>query len=319
VWGYRWRDTLCHEYVHLALFRISGGLAPIWVHEGVAKYLEASWRGVVGELKPSGGALLARRLEEGSLISLEDMSPSVAKLPSAEDTALAFAEVGTMMTFLVERRGAGALRRLSEAIGAGSTDREALEAVWGESFASFDEAWREWAETLPARREDIQVIGLQLADHGQSEEEEPGVIPDPRGRDYVRLGDLLRARGRVSAASIEYTKAYAEAPEAPGVASRHAMGLVELGRFDEAVDVANAALALYPDLPALWHRKGSALLALGRYSEAVDALRELLEINPFHLPARRELLMAARALEDGPEIERQEWALGLLEGEHSSR
>jgi tetratricopeptide (TPR) repeat protein len=52
LWGYRWRDTLCHEYVHLAIYRLSRGTAPIWVHEGMAKYLEASWRGVLGEIEP---------------------------------------------------------------------------------------------------------------------------------------------------------------------------------------------------------------------------------------------------------------------------
>jgi hypothetical protein len=316
LWGYRWRDTLCHEFVHLAQYRLSNGLAPIWVHEGVAKYFEGSWRGVLGELEPSGGALLARRLEEGTLISLEEMSPSVAKLPSAEDASLAFAEVGTMIAFLVEERGPDAPRRMIEAIGAGATDREALETVWGDTFASFDGAWREWAETLPVRREDVQVIGLRLAEHGQAEEEEPGTIRDPRGRDYVRLGDMLRARGRGKAAAFEYAKAYAEAPEAPGVAARHARGLLTLDRFAEAVTVADGALVLYPDLASLWHRKGAALSALGRHDEAAEALRQLLEINPFHIPGRRELLLAAQALEDEDEVGRQEWALGVLGGMH---
>jgi tetratricopeptide (TPR) repeat protein len=267
---------------------------------------------VVGALKPSSGALLARRLEEGTLISLEQMSPSVAKLPSAEDTALAFAEVGTMVAFLVARRGADAPRRLIAAIGTGATDREALESVWGGSFGSFDEAWREWASQLPLRRDAVHVIGLELAEQGK-EEEDLGAIPDPQGRDFSRLGDLLRKRGRMVAAAVEYAKAYAEAPETPGVATRHARGLIFRGRYDEALEVADTALELYPDLAVLWYRKGEALLAQERYDEALGALHELLEINPFHLPARRGLLMAAQALEDEEEAGRQERALRLLE------
>lgn len=313
AWGYRWRDTLCHEYVHLALYRLSHGAAPIWVHEGIAKYLEASWRGVLGELEPSSQALLARRLETGTLIPLEAMSPSVAKLPSAEDTALAFSQVGTMMSFLEERRGPGALRRLVEGIGGGAEDREALEAVWGGSFASFEGAWRDWAARLPLERDAVQVIGLELADHGRPVDEEPGGIPDPRGRDYARLGDMLRARGRMEAAAVEYAKAYGEAPGAPGIASRHALGLLAVGRYEEAVGVAREGLRLYPDLPVLWHRQGEAFLGLGRPGEAAEALGELLEINPFHLPGRRALLHAARALGDGPLAAREEWALEILE------
>lgn len=315
LWGYRWRDTLCHEYVHLALYRLTHGLAPIWVHEGIAKYLEGSWRGAPGELDPSSAALLARRFGEGTLIPLEAMSPSVAKLPSAEDTSLAFAQVGTMMSFLVERKGSGALGRLLAEIGSGRSDREALEAVWGDGFAAFEAAWREWVAGLPAAREEVQVIGLRLAEHGAKEDEEPGEVRDPEARDYLRLGDMLRARGRMAAAGAEYAKAYGQAPEAPGVASRHALGLLESGAFGDALSVAEQALRFYPDLAVLWERRGEALLGLGRTAEASAALREVLEINPFHLPARRGLLEASRRSGDSAEAARQEWALGLLEEE----
>jgi tetratricopeptide (TPR) repeat protein len=315
LWGYRWRDTLCHEYVHLALYRRSHGLAPIWVHEGIAKYLEGSWRGAIGQLEPASQALLARRMEEGNLISLEAMSPSVAKLPTAEDTTLAFAEVGTMMAFLVQERGGDALRRLVEGLGSGLGDREALEAVWGSPFATFDGAWRGWVERLPLERKEVQVIGLQLAEHGKAEQDAPGAIPDPRARDFARLGDLLRGRGRDIAAAAEYAKAYAEEPDAPGIASRQALGLLARGRFEEAAHVADGGLRLYPDLAVLWYRKGEALLSLERPDDAARALEEVLEINPFHVPARNALLLAARAEGDEKAAARQEWALKVLGGQ----
>ncbi len=313
LWGYRWRDTVSHEYVHLAVYRLTGGTAPIWIHEGVAKYLEGAWRGGAGELEPASRALLAQRLKAGTLIPLAAMSPSVAKLPTAEDTAVAFAQVGTMMGFLEAERGPGALRRLVEGLGRGLGDREALEAVWGGSFAAFEATWRRWAETLPAEGEAAQLIALKLADQGKAEED-PGVIPDPEARDFARLGDLLRARGRGPAAAVEYGKAYARAPAAPGIASRYALTLLEAGRWAEAAAVAEAGLRLYPDLGVLWHRKGDAALGLGRAAEAAAAYRELLEINPFHLPGRRGLLAAARAAKDPTEAAAQEAALKVLEG-----
>jgi len=315
AWGYRWRDTLSHEYLHLAIYRLSEGQAPIWVHEGIAKYLEGAWRGAPGELSPSGKALLARRMAEDTLISLEQMSPSVAKLPSAEDTSLAFAEVGTMMAFLVAERGAGALRGLLDGLAEGLDDRAALERVWGGSFADFEAGWRAWAEGLPFDAEASQIIALSLADENPSADAEvaPGAIPDPRAGDFSRLGDLLRQRGREQAAAVEYAKAYALTPGAPGIASRHALGRLALGEWDAALAVVEAALALYPDLPVLWQRKGEALLAAGRPAEARSAWTELLEINPFHLPARRGLWAVAEQLGDAPERARQEAALALVE------
>ncbi len=312
LWGYRWRDTLCHEYVHLAVYRLSRGRAPIWVHEGVAKYLEGAWRGAAGELDPASQALLARRLAADDLIPLEAMSPSVAKLPSAEDTALAFAEVGTMIAFLAEERGPDAVRRLVEALGAGADDRTALETVWGGSFDGFEAAWQDWVRSLPLERGAVQVIGLALADHGSEDADAPGAIPDPDARDYARLGDLLRARGRTLAARVEYGKAYAADPAAPGVASRYAGALLAGQRYADALDVAADALALYPDLPVLWYRKARALAGLGRPADALAALDQLFEINPFHVPGRELAAEQARAAGRVDEAAAHEAALALL-------
>ena len=310
--GYGWRDTLSHEYLHLAIYRLSRGRAPIWVHEGIAKYLEGSWRGVYGDLNPSSEALLGRRMEEGTLISLEEMSPSVAKLQSAEDTQLAFAEVGTMMTFLVEQKGKESLRSLLKAIAEGGDDRQALESVWGASFADFDLDWRTWVGSQPLKTGATEVIPLALAGDSAGEEDISD-IPDREADNYVRLGDLLRERNRTRAAAMEYEKAWTRSPRLAGVVSRHIWGRMALGRYEEAVSVSEDALKDYPELPVLWSRRGMAFLELQRFEEAMEAFSSLMEINPFHIPGRQGLLVAARALKLGPETKQQEWALSLLE------
>ncbi len=53
--GYRWLDTAAHEYVHYLVVRATNNRAPIWLHEGIAKYLEKKWRGGGARLSPSGG------------------------------------------------------------------------------------------------------------------------------------------------------------------------------------------------------------------------------------------------------------------------
>ena len=54
--------------------------------------------------------LLAKALRAGKLITFEAMHPSMAKLPSAEDATLAFAEVATAIAYLHARGGMAALR-----------------------------------------------------------------------------------------------------------------------------------------------------------------------------------------------------------------
>ncbi len=310
--GYRWRDTLCHEYVHLAVYRMSEGQAPIWMHEGIAKHLEGAWRGVVGAMDAQSLALLAERHTAGTLIPLEKMSPSVAKLPSATETALAFAEVGTMMRFLTDARGPGSIPAMVRAVGAGQSDRAALEKVWKGSFDSFYQAWDQWVGALPPPPEGVEVRGPKLRDEGVEPVDDPGAIPDPEARDFARLGDMLRGRGRMEAAAVEYRKGYAAAPKNPAIVSRHAMGRLYLEEPAEALRAVEGVIGLYADRGVLWSRKGEALFALERYKEAIGAFDELMEINPFDLPGRMGLLAAAEAAGDAALAERERNILKIL-------
>jgi len=91
--GYDWADTLAHEFTHLIISKKSRNTIPIWLHEGIAKYSESRWRGKGGELSAWSAALLKQALEKKQLVTFEQMHPSMAKLPSQEAAALAFAEV----------------------------------------------------------------------------------------------------------------------------------------------------------------------------------------------------------------------------------
>jgi hypothetical protein len=36
--GYRWLDAISHEYMHYLIVKLTANKAPIWFHEGLAKY-----------------------------------------------------------------------------------------------------------------------------------------------------------------------------------------------------------------------------------------------------------------------------------------
>lgn len=86
--GYGWLDTMSHEYVHYAVSHMTQRSLPIWLHEALAKYLEARWSGSrTMTLEPSREDLLGERIAEGTLITFEQMHPSMAYLPSPEDAS----------------------------------------------------------------------------------------------------------------------------------------------------------------------------------------------------------------------------------------
>ena len=78
--GYAWQDSLAHELVHYAVAYATHDRAPVWLQEGLAKFLEHRWRRPPGlDLTPSLQHLLAKALASGRLISFESMHPSMAK------------------------------------------------------------------------------------------------------------------------------------------------------------------------------------------------------------------------------------------------
>lgn len=142
VRGYNWMDTLSHEYVHYLLSRASNNNVPLWLHEGIAKYLEVRWRN--GEpMSPVMETVLASGLKNDYLIALEDMMPSLAKLKSAEDVQLAYAEVATMVQHLVASKGETALKGLVKDLAKEMPFEQALEKQSGLTLSAFQADWKQ--------------------------------------------------------------------------------------------------------------------------------------------------------------------------------
>ncbi len=162
AYGYPWLDSMNHELVHYAVSTLSKDRAPVWFQEGLAKFLERRWREPAGgRIPPPMEHLLAKALRSGHLISFEAMHPSMAKLPSAEDATLAFAEVENAIAYLYEKGGMAALRDAIKRVGDGEDARQAVAAAAGGGWPEFERGWRAFMlaqhyKTFPA---------IDIADH----------------------------------------------------------------------------------------------------------------------------------------------------------
>jgi len=297
--GYPWLDTLTHEYTHYLVSRLSRGTAPIWLHEGLAKFEERRWRG------PSGGGLsaplehlLANALAKHHFITFEEMSPSLAKLPSQEDTALAFAEVYSVVEYLHSKLGWAGLRKLLGELSRGTGDIRALAAVYGGSYAQFDRAWKGWLRSRKLHtRSGVYTARLRFkktppgsAGRGATppgapapaDDDDSGEIADPRARSFVRLGGLLRARGRLLPAAIEYEKAQGLlGPSHPLLALKLGRTYLDLGEPDRAIAALEPARETYADLPGINAALGSAWLKKADLRKAVPYLEAAIATSPF--------------------------------------
>ena len=104
VYGYRWLDAISHEYMHYLIMKLTHNKAPIWFHEGFAKYEETRWRNGPSYLSPLYETLLSRAQAEGRLIRFERMEPSLVKLDTPEDVQLAYAQAASAIDFIVADR-----------------------------------------------------------------------------------------------------------------------------------------------------------------------------------------------------------------------
>lgn len=317
VFGYAWRDTLAHELAHLIIGGASKNKAPIWLHEGIAKYIETIWRGEAGggiSLKQQ--AKLREALEERRLIPFSKLHPSIAKLPSQEASSLAFSEVFSFVQYIVEKEGWGAIRGLLAKLGEGESLKQAVRGTLGSSLKTALSRWKRWL----GKQAIVDVAGghavkgeraLKLKRRDVPDDPLDGL--DDRGRRYARAADLLYGRGHYKAAQIELEKA-AALTDAPLVNAKLAMVALDNGDLAAATQAAQRALAAQPELAGPNLTLAEVLLRGNKPKEAALPLSRAIDVNPFD-PRIHRLRVQLAGQQDDPEArEAAQRALDQLAG-----
>jgi tetratricopeptide (TPR) repeat protein len=297
VRGYDWQDTLAHEYVHLVVSQMSHNTVPIWLHEGLAKYLESRWRGRAGlAMTPSTLALLGRRVRADTLVPFEKMHPSMALLPSAEDAATAFAEVYFAIDLIYQQHGAAGLRDVIAGLSKGMTDKRAVEAATQKSFAAFEKGWLAHLKKQPFPKELIprsfderkelkdDAPGKDKA-HGKGKDISCGVfaeVEEAEARKLAHLGELMRERNRPAAAAEEYGRAQRQVGDRyESLSNKYALALMDLGRLDEATQVLEGSLTMHPGSATSHVHLGRIALKKKAWADAQAHYLEALAADPF--------------------------------------
>lgn len=286
VRGYRWRDTLAHEYVHLVISQKTRNRVPIWLHEGLAKYFETAWRDpLTAQLGPGREDILARRIEKNNLVPLDKMSPSIALLPSQEDASVAYAEVFTVIEYLVRIKGAQGPRHVLDAIANGASPEEAFAAFTEQAWPAFERRWMSWLmRERPKQKSpiDFEDEPILREDAQATEDGEFAGVSSPKARDHLKLGELLRARGFSAAALTEYQRAEAIlGPVHPMVQSGAAAVYLELDEPEPVLRSLEQTTRWFPDFYVAYVYEATALNQLERYQEALAYTDQALSINPF--------------------------------------
>ncbi|MDP2274139.1 MAG: tetratricopeptide repeat protein [Archangium sp.] len=328
VTGYDWLDTVAHEYVHLVVSRKSRNTVPIWMHEGLAKYLESRWRGPAGgAMTPPTLALLGSRVKSNKLVPFEKMHPSMALLPTAEDAATAFAEVFFAIKLIDQEGGPQALERMLDAMSKGVSDRAAVELVMKRKWPEFEKSWMASLKKQPYPKDLLPPSSnekKELLEAGAQKKE-----PKKKGREVsfgdfdevketdarraAHLGELFRERKRMGAASEAYGRAYKVVGDKyESVSNKYALALLELRKFDQAAVVLEGSLKTHPGSASTNVHLGRIYLRARRYDAAKKAYLDALAVNPFDPEVHVALYAAGDALNDATLKTRAKGALKVL-------
>jgi tetratricopeptide (TPR) repeat protein len=297
LFGYPWMDTLAHEYTHLVVSRISHDAVPVWLQEGLARFEQTRWRRPPEiALSATEQALLSSGLRKGRLITFDEMHPSMAKLPSQEAAALAYAEVYTLVGWMQAKIGFKGIQAALVAQRDGKSARRAVAEAMNMAWPDLEKAWHSQLKADGKARAgrpikfgkggvDAENVGIE------------GVAP--KARKHARLGGMLRARGMLDAAAVEYDKALTAAGgNDPFVAGKLARTLALLGRYDRAIELATPLAAADDNDAVAAVTLGLSRSAKEQWPEAIAAYEQALRVSPFDPQTRCGLAEAYARIKD---------------------
>jgi len=279
--GYPWLDTIAHEYVHLLLTKATLDQSPVWLQEGLAKFLETRWREDEASLRhdPAASQLLHDAVEAHELLGFDQLHPSIALLPTQKAASLAFAQVSSFIAMYYREYGRDGVQEALRRVADGEDARKAMAGVAGVSWKVLEKRWRSALSKEP-KPPSARLMPRYLSGEATEQDELAGVELE-RARNFVRLGDLLWTRSRPAAASVEYSKAHEAAPADPVVASRYARSAIAGGRPQEALAPLKRTLERYPTHAPALSSLATALFRVSDFEAAKNAANQAIAHNPF--------------------------------------
>ncbi len=311
AFGYRWLDTLSHEYAHYLINLKSRGQCPLWLHEGIAKYIETRWRRKDPDyLTPGNRTELARALKENKLIPFARMEPSMVYLKDQEEVRLAFSQVSHAAGAIEKIQGREAIMKILAALAGGKSRSEAFQEVLGMNDQAFETKWKEilGVENLqesPGAAPDVIVAAGK-------ENEVDDLVPS-EVRVHLRLGERMQKAGENRAALIQYEKALAREPNNPVALVRAARLCLTLEDRVRAVGYLERCAKENPNYPTGFVLLGREKVRLGQWEEARSRFEAANALNPFNPAVHEQLAQIYQKLGQSELSDREAAALAALQ------
>jgi len=220
--------------------------------------------------------------------------------------------------YLVQRGGTALVARVLDLVAAGASADVAVSTALGVPWPDFMAAWKQHMASRPLPRGGATAL-RKLRFKDDPRENGPWAewadLPDQASRNHARLGQLMRERGRWTAARVEYRKAIDRAgAKVPILANQYAIAAIQSGQKPEAEKVLLEAVRWSPDSAAIRVQLARLLLERKEYAHAREHLTMANRQDPFDPEIHAGLALAAEGLGDAGTASRERRFAEILHG-----
>lgn len=285
--GYRWCDTITHEYIHFILNRISEYKLPLYLHEATARYYDTILRSTEPLcFSPGSVNLLLQAKKEGKLLPFLSLKGSLVYLDSQQDIELAFVELTSFVKYIINTYGEENYLKLihlyknyvgedeklySKIFG---VDHKKLISLWEQNIDGMFESLSFYSGALPdwkfiTANTDEHLIGLNLWQ-------------------YIELGDKFLNKKDYTSAVFQYKKAQKYEEYNPVVLTRLGKTYLKSGMIQQAEDVLKKCITANPNYVVGYELLFKVYYEKAEYEKAVDIYnKHIIELNPFNYEVRK--------------------------------
>lgn len=222
------------------------------------------------------------------MISLEEMMPSLAKLKNAEDVQLAYAEVATMVEYMVSLKGETILAEMTADFAKEMQLEEILQNRLGRNLKEFQADWKKFvkAKTLtviPGLKSVQFRFKNSRSQSAEKEDDDYKEVTAGRAQDLTLLGDMLKTRNYIKAAAIEYEKAIKASKTISPILYNKLAGTYLLRKeYDKAESLLKENIRYYPSFTTTEVNLGELYYNKGDIESARQHLEQAVRLNPFN-------------------------------------
>ncbi len=317
VKGYNWLDTISHEFVHLIISKKTNNNTPIWIHEGIAKFQETRWRLKPGLVMPKySESILATAHKLHHYISFQAMSPSLAKLPSQHDAALAYAQVSTLIDWTYHNWGYKRINKLLIGLKKFHSDKRAVRYAYG---LSLNQLLNKWKKYLDVKKYKIykglitKPLIFKTLENKKDKLSEIKVFKNSKLKRFLRLGNMLYEQNRIKASKIEYLKALKyKKYEYPYLENRLAEIYLLDKEYKNVIKILSKTLNMFPEYVDTYMNLAEAYYKLKKYNKAISMFNFAKMYNPFLVEIHQKLVEIYKKQKKDDLIKQELWNLDKL-------